>query len=530
VAVGEFDYVIVGAGSAGCVLANRLSEDASVRVLLLEAGGNDSKREIRMPAAFSKLYRSDVDWGYATAPQEALDGREVCYPRGKTLGGCSSTNAQIVARGHRADYDGWARLGNQGWGWEDVLPYFERSASGPFEIAELRSPNPLTRAFVAASVEAGLPSAADLNAAEPEGVAYVKVSQRRGRRWSVVDGYLRPAFSRGNLTVLTSAQATRITIEDGRAVGVAFRHDGRDEQARAKREVLVCGGAINSPHLLLVSGIGPRDAVADAGVELVHELRGVGRNLQDHLVGGVLAASTSHETLYAAESLRSVARYLLFRRGMLTSNVAEAVAFVRTRPDVRAPDLELVFAPVLFVDEGLVPPPEHGITIGAVVLQPRSLGWVGLRSGNALDPPLIQPRYLSDPDGEDIRVLLHGVRLARRILATAALAPHVRAELLPGADIEDDEELIALARAKAHTLYHPVGTCRMGTDEGAVVDPELRVRGLGALRVVDASVMPRIPRGHTNWPTVMIAEKAADLIRGATAPSVARAAAKVGAA
>jgi choline dehydrogenase len=277
-----------------------------------------------------------------------------------------------------------------------------------------------------------------------------------------------------------------------------------------------------------VSGIGSSEALASAGVEPTHELRGVGRNLQDHLVGGVLAASTSTGTLYAAESLRSLARYLIFRRGMLTSNVAEALAFVRTRSELAAPDLELVFAPVLFVDEGLVPPPEHGVTIGAVVLQPRSFGRVTLRSSDPLDAPLIQPRYLSDPTGEDLRVLLHGIRLARRILAAGALAPQVRAELLPGPGVQDDEGLIAQTRARAHTLYHPVGTCRMGTDDDAVVDPELRVRGLEGLRVVDASVMPRIPRGHTNWPTVMIAEKAADLIRHAPTAASAPVATAVG--
>ena len=486
----EADYVVVGAGSAGCVLAARLSEDPATRVLLLEAGPEDRKREIRIPAAFSRLYRSEVDWGYSTAPQKWLEGREIVFPRGKVIGGSSSINAQIALRGHRADYDGW---GVPGWSWADVLPYFERSAAGPFALTSLRDPSPLTAAFVEAAAELGIPRSPDLNAPEPEGVAPVEVNQRRGRRWSVADGYLRPARRRPNLSVLTGAHATGILLDGDRATGVAYLRDGRPQEARARREVVLSAGAIGSPHLLLLSGL---------------DRPGVGANLQDHLVGGVLASSTSTHTLFAAESPANLLRYLLLRRGMLTSNVAEAAAFVRTRPELEAPDLELVFAPVLFVDEGLVPPPEHGLTIGTIPLQPASRGSVALRSADPLEPPAIDPAYLSAE--EDVRVLLDGVRLARRLLATSALGPHVRAELIPGPAARSDDELVEVLRAKAHTLYHPVGTCALGT----VVDPELRVRGVGGLRVADASVIPRIPRGHTNWPTVMVAEKAADLLRG----------------
>jgi len=514
------DYVIVGAGSAGCVLAARLSEDPSVSVLLLEAGGEDRKREIRIPAAFSKLYRTDVDWSYATVPQERLAGRQIYVPRGKVLGGSSSINAQMVIRGHRADYDGWAANGVDGWSWQDVLPYFERSTAdggGPFEIAEHRDRNRLTEALVDAARETGVPHCDDLNAPEPEGVGYVRVSQRAGRRWSVADGYLHPARERPNLTVLTGAHATRVLLQGRRATGVSYRSPGGEDNARARREVILCGGAFNTPQLLLLSGIGPREHLAEHGIELAHELPGVGRNLQDHLAAGVLATTTTGGTLYAAESARSIARYLLFRRGLLTSNVVEAAALVRTRPELRAPDLELLLAPVLFVDEGLAPPPRHGVTVGAVVLQPKSVGWVGLRSPDPFDSPLIEPRYLSDPEGEDLRVLVDGVRLARKILAAPAFAPHLDEELEPGPTATTDEEVADSIRRLAQTLYHPVGTCRMGTDEDAVVDPELRVRGVDGLRVVDASVMPRLPRGHTNWPVVMIAEKAADLVRAAMA-------------
>ncbi len=484
----EVDYIVVGAGSAGCVLASRLSQDPATSVLLLEAGGADRKLEIRVPAAFSKLYRSELDWGFSTAPQAGLDGREVAFPRGKVIGGCSSINAQMAIRGHRADYDGW---GIPGWSWDELQPYFERSV-GPFALAEQRDPSPLTSAFVAAAVEVGIPRAPDLNAPAPEGVAQVLVNQRRGRRWSVADGYLRPARRRPNLEVLTRAHAARVVLENGRALGVEVRRDGQVERVTARREVIVSAGAIGSPHLLLLSGI---------------DAAGVGENLQDHLVGGLLATTSNTRTLYTAESWQNILRYLILRRGPLTSNVAEAAAFVRTSPELEAPDLELIFAPVLFVDEGLAPPLTHGLTIGTIALQPRSIGRVWLRSHDPFEPPMIDPGYLSDDD--DLRVLLHGVRLARRLLETSALKPVVLEELLPGVEAQTDEELAGVVRAKAHTLYHPVGTCAMGT----VVDADLRVRGVNGLRVADASVIPRVPRGHTNWPTVVIAEKAADLIR-----------------
>jgi choline dehydrogenase len=332
----------------------------------------------------------------------------------------------------------------------------------------------------------------DLNVPEPEGAAQLLVNQRRGRRWSMADGYLRPALGRPNLRVVAGGHASRVVLDGDRATGVAFLHDGREQEARARREVVLAAGAVGSPQLLLLSGIDPP---------------GVGENLQDHLVGGMLAATSSTSTLYAAESPANLLRYLLFRRGMLTSNVAEAAAFVRTRPELDAPDLELVFAPVLFANEGLTPPQEHGLTIGTVVLQPASRGRVTLRSADPLEPPLVDPGYLSDE--RDLRVLLDGARLARRLLETEPLARHVREELLPGPQARSDEELTAVLRENAQTLYHPVGTCALGT----VVDPELRVRGLSGLRIADASVIPRVPRGHTNWPTVMVAEKAAGLLR-----------------
>jgi len=509
------DVVIVGAGAAGCVLAARLSEDPGTAVLLLEAGSKSRKLEIRIPAAFSKLFRSEIDWGYSTVPQAELDAREIVFPLGRVLGGTTALNAMMVLRGNRADYDDWAALGCDGWSWADVEPAFARSGAGPFPLAELPDRNPLTEAFVQAAEAEGIAFNPDLNSGDNEGVGFVPVSQRRGRRFGVARGYLQPARRRGNLTVLTDALATSVLLEDGRAVGVEYRRaDGSTAQALARREVVLCAGAIGTPHLLQLSGIGARVPLEQAGVTPVHELPGVGWGLVDHLASGLLVLTQGVETLASAESLRNVLRWALRGRGPLTSNVGEAVAFVRTDPRLSEPDLELLFAPVLFQEEGLKQPTEHGITVGVIALRPRSVGDVVLRSSDPLVPPAIDPRYLTDPGGEDLATLLTGLRLARRVVAQRPLAEHILRELLPGDEAQSDDELLGHVRALSQTLYHPAGTCRMGTGEQAVVDPLLRVRGLQALRVVDASVMPSLPSGHTNWPTVMIAERAAEFMRG----------------
>ena len=520
-----YDYVIVGAGSAGCVLAARLTEDPRTRVLVVEAGGRDSNLAVRIPAAFSKLFKTSCDWNYTTVPQRHLDGRSLYWPRGKMLGGTSSMNAQMHVRGNRADYDEWATLGNAAWGYDEVLPYFRRlehnergpspfrGTGGPLTVSDLRDPNPATSAFIEAAVEAGLERATDVNGERQDGVDYTQVTQRRGTRASAASAYLRPARGRPNLTVVTAAHATRILFDGRRAVGVEYSRAAAITTARANREVIVAGGAINSPQLLMLSGIGPADHLRRLGIDVRHDLPGVGQCLQDHLVCGVIVRARSATTLVAAESVPNLLRFLVRRRGMLTSNIAEACGFFRVPPSAPAPNLELLFAPVPFIDHGLTRPTEHGLSIGVVLLRPRSAGSITLKSATPFDAPLIDPQYLSDPGGEDLGLLVEGMKRAWRVLRSPALAAQAGEPMIPDREPRTDAELEAFIRQRAETLYHPVGTCRMGVDDMAVVDPTLRVHGLEALRVVDASVMPTIIRGHTNSPTIMIAERAADLIR-----------------
>jgi choline dehydrogenase len=520
--VNVYDFIVIGAGSAGCVLAHRLVK-AGFRVALVEAGGSDRKLEIQMPAGFTKLFKTAYDWNYQTLPQPALGGRQLYWPRGKVVGGSSSLNAQMWLPGYPSDFDAWAEASNSGWDWQSVRPFLEKAerrlgaASSKLEpgisIAALRDPNPASSAFLKACEEIGLPEFSAFSTERPEGYALTSVTQRRGRRFSAADGYLRAVRRHKNLKLILNAHVRRIVLEGRRAVGVTYQDvTGRGHTIRAEREVLLSAGTVNSPQLLMLSGIGDREHLTQHGITVLHHLPGVGKNLQDHLLAAVIVNCPKPVTLVAAESIMNLLRYLVLGRGMLTSNVGEGFAFVRTRPELALPDIELIFAPGPFIDHGLVKPTGHGVTLGAVLLQPESRGRIELRSKNPVDAPHIDARYLSDPAGSDLRTLIAGVKYAQRILKSHALREYVGSALEPGPDVESDAALADFIREQAETLYHPIGTCRMGADEDAVVDASLRVHGLEGLRVIDASIMPRIVRGHTHAGAVMIAERAADLV------------------
>ncbi|MFZ3217046.1 MAG: choline dehydrogenase [Candidatus Acidiferrales bacterium] len=518
-----YDYIIVGAGSAGCVLAARLAENPHTRVLLLEAGGADNALRIRIPAAFSKLFKTRVDWDYATEPEPHLHHRRLYWPRGKVVGGSSSINAMIYIRGNRADYDHWRDLGNEGWSFAEVLPYFKKSENqqrgasqyhgvgGPLHVADPRYVNPLTRAFLAAANEIGIPGNPDFNGEQQDGVALYQVTQKDGQRCSSASAYLRPARGRANLSLLTGAHAARVLLENGRATGVAFLRDGALQGAHAGAEVILAGGTVNSPQLLLLSGIGPADDLKALGIAPFHHLPGVGKNLQDHPMVSVGYLCTRKISLDGADTLGNLLRWLLWKNGPLSSNVAEAGLFSRTRAELLAPDLQMLFGPAYYRGHGLVRSKEHCFGFGPTLITPESRGAISLRSANPLDAPAIRANYLSTD--ADLRTMLAGVRLARRLAHAKVFDPFRGDELVPGGTQNSDDEITEFLRNELETLYHPVGTCRMGHDSLAVVDARLRVRGIERLRVVDASVMPRIPAGNTNAPVLMIAEKAADMIR-----------------
>jgi len=524
-----YDYIIIGAGSAGCVLANRLSEDPDTRVLLLEAGPRDWHPFIHMPAGLAKLVgKKGVNWDYDTAPEPQLDNRVLWWPRGKVLGGSSSINAMCYVRGVPRDYDDWAAGGALGWGWQSVLPYFQRGehnehggdalhgGDGPLHVSDLRHVNPLTEVFVQAGEQAGYPRNPDFNGPQQQGFGRYQVTQKNGARCSAAVAYLNPVKHRRNLTIVTGAQASRITFERGRANGVVYTAAGKAYHQPAAREVLLCGGAINSPQLLMLSGVGPAAQLRRLGIEVVADAAQVGENLQDHLDICTLQHSTQPVTYDRLGDARiAFDYYLRGHSGPGSSNIAEGGAFVRSplAPDERA-DIQLHFVPAMLDDHGRHRLKGDGYTLHACFLRPRSRGRIRLASARAADKARIEANYLSDAEGFDLRMMVECAKLSRELFAQAAFDAYRGAPIFPARNDLSDAELVEFIRAKAETVYHPVGTCRMGSDADAVVDPQLRVRGVEGLRVVDASVMPSLIGGNTNAPTMMIAERAADLIRG----------------
>ncbi|MBB5208829.1 choline dehydrogenase [Chiayiivirga flava] len=533
----DYDYIIVGAGSAGCVLANRLSARPEIRVLLLEAGPRDWHPFIHMPAGIAKLVgKKGVNWDYSTEPEAQLHNRRLWWPRGMVLGGSSSINAMCYVRGNPADYDDWAAGGATGWDWNGVLPWFKRAegntrgdsalhgGSGPLGVSDLRYTNPLSSAFIEAAQQAGLPRNDDFNGSTQDGAGFYQVTQRNGARCSAAAAYLAPVRGRRNLTVVTGARVSKLLVERGSARGVIYSAGGAAYCHVAAREVLLCGGALNSPQLLMVSGIGPADHLREHDIKVQVDSPNVGENLQDHLDICTLQRCLQPITYDRVSDFRIAWSYYLHRSGPGTSNIAEAGAFVRSRlaPDAR-PDVQFHFVPALLDDHGRHRMPGDGYTLHACALRPRSRGRLRLASPSAGDKVRIHANYLGDPEGFDLKMMLEALRLSREFLAQPAFAPYRGEEIYPGADTTSEADLIDYIRHKAETIYHPVGTCRMGDDAGAVVDPQLRVRGVDGLRVVDASVMPTLIGGNTNAPTMMIAERVADLILGESAVGAAAA-------
>ncbi|MEM7748911.1 MAG: choline dehydrogenase [Pseudomonadota bacterium] len=523
-----FDYIIIGAGSAGCVLANRLSENPGLSVAIIEAGGRDSNPWIHVPAGYYRtMLDPSVTWQFGSGPEPHLNDRVVNWPRGRVIGGTSAINGLLYVRGQAQDFDTWRQLGNSGWSYEDVLPYFKRAedqergaddfhgSGGPLGVSDVRMNNPLCEAYIKASVAAGVPHTTDFNGASQEGAGYYQLTTKDGRRCSTAVGYLKPVLSRENLELISDAAVERLVMDGKRVTGVTFQQGGQTKTVRARREIILSAGAIGSPQVLQLSGIGPGAVLSDAGIEVQHELPGVGENLQDHLQVRFVYETTLRDSLNTVwhsrmKQMRVGIDYMLARQGILTIGAGVAGVFAKSRPELEAPDMQIHFMPLSSVGPGQGLHKYPGVTASVCQLRPDSRGTLKITSASPSAQPNIVSNYLAQETDKD--VLLNGLHLLRRIARQPEFAQFVAREVYPGDDVVTDDELMAYAREVATTIFHPCGTCKMGSDPLAVVDERLRVHGVDGLRVADASIMPTMTSGNTNAPTIMIGEKASDMV------------------